>query len=196
MDALVMCGGRGTRLETDVEKPRYEVGGEPMVDRVCDALAESRIDTVYAVVSPWTPNTRAHLRGRMVDTIETAGEGYVADLDRALDDERIDPPVLTAVADLPLLAGQVVDRVLDEFDDRDDATSLTACVPAALKRELGVSIETTTAHGGCELAPTGLNVVGADGSAAEALMRSHDARLAVNVNRLEDAAVAEALVCD
>ncbi|MFB6205901.1 MAG: hypothetical protein ABEJ05_05160, partial [Haloglomus sp.] len=78
---------------------------------------------------------------------------------------------------------------------------------------------TTRAHGGRELAPTGLNVVSTvagDGEDAgpkagsvsaddvagetdtteeydERLYVTHDARLAVNVNRLADAAVAERL---
>jgi adenosylcobinamide-phosphate guanylyltransferase len=178
-----MCGGRGTRLDRG-EKPLFEVGGEPMVDRVLDALLASRIETVHAVTSPHTPETTAHLEDR-VPVIQTAGEGYVADLATALD--RVDPPVLTVVSDLPLLAGDVVDRALDAHDDG----SLTVCVPTALKRALGVSADTTRAHGGYELSPTGLNVVGE--TSDEALDISHDARLAVNVNRPSDAEVAEVL---
>lgn len=178
-----MCGGRGTRLDRG-EKPLFEVGGEPMVDRVLAALRSSRVETVYAVTSPHTPETTAHLDGR-TPVIEAEGEGYVADLTTAL--EHVDRPVLTVVADLPLLAGQLVDDTLDAHD----AGSLTVCVPTALKRALGVSADTTRAHGGRELAPTGLNVVGGDDD--ETLHVSYDARLAVNINRPEDADVAEAL---
>ncbi|MFT4885285.1 MAG: adenosylcobinamide-phosphate guanylyltransferase, partial [Natronomonas sp.] len=58
---------------------------------------------------------------------------------------------------------------------------------------LGVSADTTRAHGGHELAPAGLNVVGADEDAEETLHVSYDARLAVNVNRPGDAEIAEVL---
>ena len=186
-----MCGGRGTRLDRG-EKPLYEVDGEPMVDRVLGALSASRVDGIYAVTSPHAPETAAHLEGR-VPTVEADGEGYVADLGVAL--ERVDRPVLTAVADLPLLAGEVVDRVLDAYQNGggSDATgSLTVCVPTALKDALGVSADATRAHGGRELSPTGLNVVGGD-DGEERLHVSYDARLAVNVNRPADAAVAEVL---
>jgi adenosylcobinamide-phosphate guanylyltransferase len=177
-----MCGGRGTRLDRG-EKPLFEIAGEPMVDHVLEALAESRIDTVHAVTSPHVPETTAHLGGR-VPLIEAPGEGYIEDLGTAL--ETVEEPVLTVVSDLPLLASEVVDRTLDAHE----SGSLTVCVPTHLKEALGVSAETTRAHGGRECSPTGLNIVGGD---AETVQLSYDARLAVNVNRPEDAKLAEVL---
>lgn len=178
-----MCGGKGTRLDRG-EKPLFEVAGEPMVERVLAALEASSLETVYAVTSPHAPQTAERLEGR-VPVIETAGEGYVSDLTSALD--VVEEPVLTVVSDLPLLSPDLVDRALDIYD----GGSLTVCVPTALKTALGVSADTTRAHGGRELSPTGLNVVGeAD---TETLHVSYDARLAVNVNRPADADVAEVL---
>jgi len=176
-----MCGGAGTRLDRG-EKPRFEVGGVAMVERVVSALESSRVGRIYAVTSPQTPETTRQLDGR-VPVIEAAGEGYVADLTAAL--ERVDRPVLTVAADLPLLRPEVVDRTMDGYD----GGALTVCVPAALKRRLGVSVDTTRTYGGQELAPTGLNVVGGDDD--ETVRVSFDAGLAINVNRPRDAAVAE-----
>jgi len=59
VDALVMCGGLGSRLDGDVEKPLVEVGGARMVDRVVAALVGSPVDDVYAVTSPNAPATAA-----------------------------------------------------------------------------------------------------------------------------------------
>jgi len=182
VDALLICGGQGTRLDAG-EKPLFEVAGEPMVDRVLAALRASDADAVHAVTSPHAPETAAHLEDR-VALIETPGDGYVADLTAAL--EQVDRPVLTAVADLPLLAGEVVDRTLAAHE----RGSLTVCVPTALKEALGVGADETRAHGGRKLSPSGLNVVGVDD---EHLEVSYDARLAVNVNRSADAEVAEVL---
>lgn len=176
-----MCGGRGTRLSLADEKPLVEIGGRAMVDRVLEALAGSGIERAYAVVSPNAPETRAHLEGR-VPTIETPGSGYVEDLDRAL--ERVDRPALTVTADLPLLGADAVDRVLDRYEE----DSTTVCVPAALKRELGVSVDTAFADDGRELAPTGVNVVSDGEDGVEVV---NDVRLAVNVNRARDAWIAE-----
>ncbi|MDS0260610.1 NTP transferase domain-containing protein [Haloarcula sp. S1CR25-12] len=179
-----MCGGRGTRLDTDAEKPLFRVGGVPMVDRVLGALEESAVDRVFAVTSPGAPETRAHL-----DTpcIGTPGDGYVADLDAALSDDRVSLPVLTVAADLPLLDGEIVERVLDAHVEG----SLSVLVPAARKRELGVSDDATFEREGREVAPTGVNVVGASGDDA---WLTEDTRVAVNVNTLADARVAEELL--
>ena len=182
-----MCGGRGSRLGAEVEKPLFGVGGRPMVDRVHDALAGSRIETVHAVASPATPKTREHLRAAGVATVDAPGEGYVADLGHAA--ERVDTPVLTVVADLPLLSSETVDTVLAAHD----GGSLTVCVPVDLKRRLGVSVETTLPDTEPPLAPSGLNVL-ADPDAPDDTMTRHDPGLAVNVNRPRDAAVAEALL--
>lgn len=181
-----MCGGRGTRLDADVEKPLFEVFDTPLVDLVVDALQGSRCDDVYAAVSPHAPETAAHVASRDVEVVETPGEGYVADLRFALD--TLEPPVLTVAADLPLLAGSAIDRVLETFDG--DA-AVQVCVPAALKRELGLSADAAYERDGQEVSPSGLNVV--TDADAETTFLTYDVRYTVNVNRLEDAAVAEAL---
>jgi adenosylcobinamide-phosphate guanylyltransferase len=179
-----MCGGRGTRLDAPVEKPMYRVAGRPMVDRVHDALAGSDVESVVAAVSPHTPETATHLRERGVDVVETPGEGYVADLDAAL--STLARPAVTCVADLPLLSSALVDEACEAYRG-SSADSLTVAVPADLKRRLGVSVDTTFDEQGRELAPTGLNVVG-DGEGA--VWVTSAARLAVNVNRRGDGAVA------
>lgn len=218
-DALLFCGGEGSRLRADgieVEKPLVEVGGRPMLERALSALRESRVERVGLVVSPAAPATRdrAHelaSEHESVHVVETPGEGYVEDLTRALD--AVGRPALTVASDLPLLTPAVVERALDVAESSENETSdeltvasLTVCVPAALKRRLGVSVDTAfvpdadaTVWGEGEreatrtkreLAPTGLNVVG-EGS-REVLWVSHDPGLTVNVNRADGLAVARA----
>lgn len=218
-DALILCGGEGSRLRAggiETEKPLVEVCGTPMLDRVHDALAGSRIERIHAVVSPNAPATRNRAHDLPCNVIETPGEGYVADLGQALD--AVDDPALTVAADLPLLTPDVVNRTLTVAEEiggsgeqgtSTSVPSLTVCVPAALKRQLGVSADTTFTPGregteeaeprivparyaDIELAPTGVNVVGDSG---DAIWVSHDARLTVNVNRSADLDVAESL-CD
>ncbi len=178
----MICGGRGSRLDADVEKPLVPVGGRPMVDRVLAALQASRVDEIFAVTSPNAPATADHVADR-VPCVGTPGEGYVADLGAALDDPRIEEPVLTVAADLALLDGPVVDDVLNRWE----GGSLTVAVPAARKRELGVSVDSSFVEAGTEVAPAGLNVVGGDPGRTLVL---DDERLAVNVNRPADLEVA------
>jgi adenosylcobinamide-phosphate guanylyltransferase len=207
LPALVLCGGRGTRLGTAIEKPLVTVCGEPMLDRVVRALQESAVSSIHAVPSPQTPRTRSHAVDRGLSVVDAPGEGYVADLQHALG--VVDPPVVTVAADLPLLAAAHVDRALSTAavaDAETDAnaaslSSLTVCVPVALKRTLGVSVDTQFDHGDRAVAPTGLNVVAtspdadADDGRTETVSVVADERLAVNVNRPRDREVAESR-CD
>ncbi|WP_321169892.1 NTP transferase domain-containing protein [Salinigranum rubrum] len=162
LPALVLCGGRGTRLDSSNEKPLVTVCGEPMFDRVVRALRASRVSTTHAVTSLHTPETRAHASDLGLDVVHAPGEGYVADLQHALD--VVGTPALTVVADLPFLAPEHVDGALSDASDGKEFGSLTVCVPADLKRRLGVSVDTTFEYQGRTVAPTGLNVVGGGGS--------------------------------
>ena len=177
-----MCGGEGTRLDAGVEKPLYPVAGTPMVERVREALSASSVDRTFAITSPATPETARRLD---CPTIETPGEGYVADLGVALSDARVSPPVLTVAADLPALDAAAVDAVLDAARG-----ALTVAVPVGRKRALGFGADTTIRHRGTLVAPAGVNVVG-DG---DALALTRDWRFAVNVNRPADARAATRLL--
>ena len=181
-----MCGGCGTRLDAPVEKPLFEVAGRPMIEQVSTALADSSVDTIYAAPSPQTPETSAFLESRSVRCIETPGDGYVADLNAAR--SQVSDPVLTTAADLPLLAPKLVDRVLSNYD----GGSLSLAVPRALKEVLGISYDRSFEHEGQTVVPAGINIVADDGK--ESIHVSYDARLAVNVNRRGDAAVAGTLL--
>ncbi|GAA0546703.1 NTP transferase domain-containing protein [Halorubrum ejinorense] len=212
-----MCGGRGTRLDGDREKPLIPVAGRSMLDRVLDALAAAeRVETAYAAVSPHTPGTRERVvaresgeasesRGRPGETtvVDTPGEGYVADLRAALNAGPT-APTLTVAADLPLLDGAAVDAVCDAHAAAD-ADALSVRVPAARKRELGASADAATRYEGSETGengartrvdlPAGINVVAAlDGAGDEAVRTARDARLAVNVNRPTDRRLAERIL--
>ncbi|PAU85606.1 GTP--adenosylcobinamide-phosphate guanylyltransferase [Halorubrum salipaludis] len=212
-----MCGGRGTRLGGEAEKPLREVAGRPMVDRVLDALAASRIEATHAVVSPHATRTRERLAERAsgspsLSVVDAPGNGYVADLRHAM--EAVDAggdPLLTVAADLPLLDAAAVNAVLDAARAAD-GDSLTVCVPAARKRDLGVSADATTEIDGREVVPAGINVVGGAGDESDAegddegeasadrdagaVHLTDDARLAVNVNYPSDVRTAERLLTD
>lgn len=190
MNALVMCGGRGSRFDGEAEKPLAPIAGRRMVDRVLDGLdGAERVGQVYAAVSPATPETAAHLseNGR-VELVETPGEGYVADLGAAM--SAVGTHVVTVAADLPLLPGAVVDEAVEAATDGTEVASVAVRTPAALKRRLGVSADEADGAGNGWL-PTGLNVVG---TAGERTLDTWDARLAVNVNYERDREVARSLL--
>lgn len=178
---LVMCGGEGSRLRPavgDTEKPLVAVGGEPMIDRVVDALRASSLSTIAAAVSPATPETAAYLAEiDGVERVETAGAGYVADLDDAL--AGLEGPTVTVAADLPLLTADHIDRAIAAAG----GDSLSVCVPVSIPEKLGLSAEPTFDYAGETVVPTGLNIVGDDNERTAVWQAP---RLAFNINRPAD----------
>ncbi len=128
MEALVMAGGKGTRMGfCGVEKPMIEVGGVYTIERVVNALKDSRfIDRILVSVSPNTPDTERYMKEIGIETIRTSGEDYVEDLHdsfRILDGDY----VLTCPSDMPLLRAFTVDSFVDYFQKNPD-DSMTAIV--------------------------------------------------------------------
>jgi len=142
------------------------------VDVAGEALVEHRRDL---------PVVEHQLEGieQLVGQTAKRGDQRLVDLEDLLEPRHVDDAIAAATGSGP--------TALDDTTDRAPGVdSLAVCVPAALKRTLGVSVDTAFEHGGREVAPTGLNVVG-DG---ERVAVSTDAALAVNVNRPADLAVA------
>src|SRR4051794_29419547 len=112
MDAVILCGGRGTRLRGEVPKPLVEVGGRPIVWHVARLLAAQGVRrfvlatghrgeevAAFAAAERWpdgvevvcvdtgddTPSGgRVHrLAGRLTETFVLAYADGVADLDLA-----------------------------------------------------------------------------------------------------------------
>ena len=128
MEALVMAGGKGTRMGfCGVEKPMIEIGGIFTVKRVIDALTGAKnIDKILVSVSPNTPDTERYVKELGIETIRTSGEDYVEDLH---DSFRIlsGKYVLTCPSDMPLMRSYTVDAFVDYFIANPDDT-MTAIV--------------------------------------------------------------------
>ena len=60
--ALVMAGGKGLRLESDIEKPLFPINDKPLITYVLDNIKESKlIEKTVVAVSPNDPNTKKFL---------------------------------------------------------------------------------------------------------------------------------------
>ena len=116
VDALIMAGGKGSRMGFDtIEKPMQMIGGKHVVERVVDAVRRSKyVDKVLVSVSSNTPKTEEFLRDIGVDVICTTGNDFMNDMHTAF--EYLDSEfVLTCPSDLPLLRSFVVDSFVEYF---------------------------------------------------------------------------------
>jgi adenosylcobinamide-phosphate guanylyltransferase len=197
--ALVMAGGKGTRMALAEEKPMLQVGGKPVVELVLAALKHAkRVDSVIVAVSPYTPKTTRHLQKRGVPMLETPGNEYVSDMGFAVKKLGLET-VLALSADLPLLTGGVVDEILERYFACGKA-ALAVAVPEETRRKLGCSGGYTFDCGGRRVAYAGINVV--DGKRIDEAELEQEvyvldkAEVAVNINTVEELRIARAQLGD
>ena len=86
--AILMAGGKGTRLEVPCEKPLFKLCNKPLIKYVIDNLKESKlIDKIVIAVSHHTRETTQYLNSLDEDfqILDTSGDDYLTDLSYILD---------------------------------------------------------------------------------------------------------------
>ena len=81
--AIVMAGGRGTRLKVNVEKPLFKLHGKPLIKYVLDNISSSKlVEDVVIAVSPHTQETTKYLKSLNgnFQILNTSGIDYLNDL--------------------------------------------------------------------------------------------------------------------
>lgn len=184
--ALIMAGGKGTRLHLDCEKPMVKVNDKPMIHYVVDALINSKyVDKILVAVSENTPLTAKFLENFPVNIVSTSGKGYIEDLSEVLSNREYvqeDEVIMTIVADLPFVTSQQLDDVFEHYFERKKP-AMCVSVPEALFDEYG--IEPTLVFDG--LVPTGVNLLLANNDEQDqTIYESQNIELAFNINTLND----------
>lgn len=193
MIAAIMCGGKATRMQAEVEKPLLKIGNIPMVEHVISALAGShRFDRIIAVVSPNAPQTKDFLRLKEIEVIETAGEGYPQDLSRLL--LKLKPEKIMVVpADVPLLDAQVVSGIVDAAEGKQEPA-----VSIVLEKEFveNLGVEPSVVFGRyCHSGITIFNTARIAGETVqERYVVMNRKEIALNANTKEEVELAEKLL--
>lgn len=195
LDALVMAGGLGTRLQRG-EKPMVRLLGRPLIDWVVSALRDSSVDGVLVATTASVPETMEWAEGEELSVVETPGEGYVPDMIFAVEETEITEPVLIVMADLPLLRGEIVDEIIEVYE-RVHQPALSVHTPLELSRRIGGKPDALFNYHGRFIVPSGVNVL--LGSKIRFEQEDYHlildrVELAVNVNSPRDLAICEALL--
>ncbi|MDI6702123.1 TIGR00454 family protein [Methanothermobacter wolfeii] len=193
MRALVMAGGRGTRLKIDNEKPLIRVSGRPLIDHVLENLESAdKITDITVVTSPNTPQTEKHVKDKGYAVIRTSGRGYVEDLQEVLETLEGHPaePLFIMNADLPLVSGSTIDWIISEYTSSEEPAMCVA-VPEELCRKHGID-----ANGWMDgLVPCGVNILMSRNIVqTEKILEASILELAVNVNTPRDLRILEEIL--
>lgn len=184
--AVVMAGGKGTRLKMDCEKPLLELAGKPMVDYVLSSLSKSNyIKKVYIATSPNTPLTKQHCLDENYEIIDTPGKGYVEDLGFILkyfEKNHHNTKILTVSSDVPCIETETYDLIIKEYK-KLDTEALNVAVPEKIFQKYG--IKPTIVFDG--MVPAGVNILSSLNKIQnEELLILEKIELALNINNSND----------
>ena len=193
--AILMAGGKGTRLETPCEKPLFRLHDKPLIKYVLDNLKESKlIDKIVIAVSPHSCETTKYLKSLNDDfeILDTSGKDYLVDLSYILDyfEQRSKEDILLFInADLPFISAETVDIVL-EYYLKSDKDALSVLAPVEIFNDLGLDYSYEFDGN----VPSGLNVLKSMNIIQdENQIVIPKVELALNINTLLDSKVAEEL---
>jgi adenosylcobinamide-phosphate guanylyltransferase len=197
--ALIMAGGRGSRMGLPTEKPLLPFLGKPLVDWVVQAVASAgKVSEFYVITSANTPETEKYCSAKGWKVLHTDAKGYHNDLKQAVLRVGLIGPVLTMPSDVPAITGRFLDRVISEFEvcGKD---FLAVFVPIKTRQDLGLSISSTDEYKGVWYAVSGVNIIDSakiqgDGKIETSAIVTEETEVFLNINTVKDLEIAEKIM--
>jgi adenosylcobinamide-phosphate guanylyltransferase len=194
--ALVMAGGKGTRMALSEEKPLLQVGGKPVIEHVITALRNAaKVESIVVAVSGYTPKTAKLMAAFPVSVVKTPGKEYVSDMSFAVRTLGLQT-VLAIAADLPLITGEVIDAIIERYE-LCGKPALVVVVPLETKKQLGLGGEYAFEFENKLVVPAGINMI--DGRRVNEKELDEEVCLldrrgvAVNINTVQELRIVESL---
>ena len=191
MLALIMAGGKGTRLNMG-EKGLVRLCEKPLIEYVLTAVEDAGLDPVV-VTTPRTPYTANYCRANGIDQICTAGAGYIEDISEAISFLGETGPVLITCADIPGVRGEHLEQIISAYE-RGDTEACSAWIPATLFEDNGCGIRYEQIVSGVSAVPAGMNILlgsKTDQIQTECCVLIEDPALIFNINSRYELSVAE-----
>lgn len=191
--ALLMAGGKGSRMKFNGEKPLIKIKNKPMIQYVVDALKRSqKINNIIVATSQNTPKTSKYLNKQGIRTILTSGNDYVHDLQFIISNFDLDDVLLTLTADLPLIRGEIIDFVLTEYE-KSSKPAMSVMIPENFFKKYNLKPTSVFEN----LVPSGLNILRSiNKTQNEEVLILEKIELAVNINTCEDINLLKKLLGD
>jgi adenosylcobinamide-phosphate guanylyltransferase len=197
--ALIMAGGKGSRMGMPVEKPLLTLLGKPLIDWVIQAVESAKnISEFFVVTSSNTTQTEKHCQSMAWKILHTDAKGYHNDLKQAASMAGLTGPILTVPADSPAVTGKFLDKTIKQFQD-SGKDFFAVFVPIQTRENLGLSVDSTDEYMGKWYAVSGVNVVDGtkiqgEGKIETSAVITEEIEVLLNINTLRDLEVAEKIM--
>lgn len=185
--AIIMAGGKGSRMKTEMEKPLIQIHNKPMIQYVYESVIESHeVDDLVVATSKHTPKTTDFIKKAGLKVIETPGDGYVEDLGFLMDLKRnfndVDDIIVTITSDLPLITGEIIDEVVLKYKNCGKP-AMSVTVPLEFFTEYNLKPNMVMG----DKVPSGLNILRRNNNQQdEEVLELRKFELALNINSTED----------
>jgi adenosylcobinamide-phosphate guanylyltransferase len=197
--ALVMAGGKGSRMGLSSEKPLLPFLGKPLIDWVAEAILEAKkVSTFYVITSTNTPQTEQYCQKKGWKILHTDAKGYHNDLKQAVSKANLTGPILTMPSDVPAITGQELDKIIDSFEvcGKD---FLAVFVPIKARQDLGLSISSTDEYQGVWYAVSGVNIINGikilgEGKIETSAIITDETEVLLNINTTKDLEIAQNII--
>ena len=187
MIALIMAGGKGTRMNIKGEKLLLKYK-KPLIFHVVEALQQSNcFSRIIAATSFHSKQTRMSLRRSNIEILDTAGQGYVLDLNEIL--KSLEDYIFISSGDMPLLDKQIVKKMISLYNVANAWTSYLVTKNFCAKFQTQNSETIIFKKQECIF--TGLSIVNSKkikdlNHITEKYIILNDQRISTNINTLEN----------
>jgi adenosylcobinamide-phosphate guanylyltransferase len=187
MIGLVMCGGKGMRMNLPQEKLLLKYRN-PVIQHVISALQESGcFSKIIGATSSNAPRTNEFLKGLGISTIQTEGNGYVNDLNQIL--HNFDEHVFVISGDMPLLDAKIIREIVQLVDIKNTWT--TVLLSKNFLDSLHMKTEYLVNYNKKEYSYSGISIVNPISLSGmnhveESYVVLDDKRIALNLNTKQD----------
>ena len=187
MIGLVMAGGKGTRMNSDVEKLLLKYK-KSIILHVVDSLKDSNcFSKIFAITSSNSPKTKKLLQENSIELFDSSGIGYVEDLTLVL--QSTNDSVLVTSGDLPLLDKEIIKKIISHYDPEKIWTSIL--VTNKFLTTLGLESDFSIHYNNEKCNYTGISLINANKITSsknidENYIIMDDKRIAFNLNTKQD----------
>lgn len=124
--AVILAGGQGKRMKSELPKPMFEVLGEPMLQWVISSCEEAAVTDLCIVKGYNAEVIESYINGRY-DTVmqeERKGTGHAVMMTREWLEKRRDGNVLILCGDAPFVDADTIRNALEKHISEDNAVTV------------------------------------------------------------------------
>jgi adenosylcobinamide-phosphate guanylyltransferase len=185
LKAVIMAGGKASRLGGNREKALLEVRGRSLLSRAANALRVDGIDEIVVAVTKATPRSKELAKKLGLSVLPTGAKGYHEDTLELLDTFG---SFVSLNVDIPFIRSEHVRKLLEASDKE----SLAAVIPASIAIREPDKESVGDDGTGTSVIWIGLNFVTTNPETS--YLNYDDPLLSININTDEDLAFARKLI--